>query len=215
MAYWKFLLAGAVSPFTGYAWQPGQWASAGESHECQAGFHACRAGDLPYWLNAELWEFELAAPVVQATSKVVSSRARAVAKVTEWDAETADELALACARRTAKHAADELSAAHLGGEAAQLADVMTSAAPGDWLEVAEGCGAAASARGARQAAKLCGYVQDAIQAVEVYPVASSAYIAARTANQRSSASGHDPYLAERAWQAAWLVRRLRLDVSAP
>ena len=214
MAFWKFLLAGAVSPFTDYAWRPGQWVSADESHECQVGFHACRAGDLPYWLNAELWEFELAAPVVQAASKVVSTRASAVAKVREWDAETASELALACARRTAVHAAGELRDAHLGDEARQLAEVTAAAPPGEWLEVTERCAVAASARGARQAGKLCGYVQDAVEAVGIYPVASSAYIAARAANQRSSAGEPDPYLAERAWQADWLVRRLRLDVSA-
>jgi hypothetical protein len=158
MAYWKFLLAGAVSPFTGYAWQPGQWVSVDESHECQAGFHACRAGDLPYWLNAELWEFELATPVVQAASKVVSIRAiAAVAKVREWDAETASEVALACARRMAIHAADELSDAHLGDEAGELAEVTAAAPPGEWLEIAERCAAAASARGApgRKAMRLC------------------------------------------------------------
>ena len=215
MAYWKFLLAGAVSPFTGFAWQPGQWVSAGEVHECQAGFHACRAGDLPYWLNTELWTFELATPVVQAASKVVSARARAVVKVGEWDAGTAGELALACARRTAGHAADELRDAQLGDEARHLAEVTAAAPPGEWLEAAERCAAAAIERGAQQAGKLCGYVQDAAQVLEIYPVAFSAYIAARAANQRSSATEPDPYLAERAWQAGWLARRLELEVSAP
>jgi hypothetical protein len=214
VVYWKFLLVGAVSPFTGYAWQPGQWVSVDESHECKAGFHACRIADLPYWLNAELWEFELAAPAVQTASKVVSTRALAVAQVREWDAEAAAELALACARRTARHAADELSEACLGNEARQLAEITAAAPPGEWFDVAERCAAMASARGARQASKLCGYVQDSVEALGIYPVASSAYIAARAANQRSSASEADPYLAERAWQADWLVRRLRLNASA-
>ena len=210
MAYWKFLLAGAVSPFTGYVWAPGQWATASGSHECQAGFHACRVGDLPYWLNAELWQFELATPVVPAPHKVVSARARPVAKVREWDSEAARELALACARRTAKHAVDELADGGLGEEARQLAAMTSAAPPGAWTETAERCAAAADARGARQASKLCGYVLDAVEVLDVYPVAFSAYIAARAANQRSSAKP-DPYLAERAWQADWLARRLGLD----
>jgi hypothetical protein len=153
--------------------------------------------------------------VTRAASKVVSARALAVARVREWDAETANELALACARRTAGHAADELREARLDDEARQLSEVTAGPPPGDWLAVAERCSAAARAHGAHQAGKLCGYVQDAVEAAEVYPVASSAYIAARAANQRSSASAPDPYLAERAWQADWLIRRLHLDVNAP
>src|SRR5215469_10890664 len=215
MAYWKFLLAGGVSPFTSYVWEPGQWVSASGSHECQEGFHACRASDLPYWLNAELWEFELGTPVAQARSKVVSARARAVARVAEWDASAARELALACARRTAGHAADELADGDLADEAAQLAEVVSGSPPAEWPDVAERCAAAASRCGARQASTLCGYVLDAVEALAAYPVASSAYIAARAANQRSSASEPDPYQAERAWQADWLVGRLRLDVRAP
>jgi hypothetical protein len=215
MAYWKFLLAGGVSPFTGHVWESGQWVSASRSHECQEGFHACRASDLPYWLNDELWEFELGTPVVQARSKVVSARARAVARVAEWDASTASELALACARRTAGHAADELTDGNLGDEARQLAEVTSGSPPAEWPDVADGCAAAASGHGARQASKLCGYVLDAVEALAAYPVATTAYIAARAASQRSAASEPDPYQAERAWQADWLVRRLRLDVRAP
>lgn len=211
MTYWKFLRAGGVSPFAGHVWEPGQWVTATGADACQAGVHACRAADLPYWLNVELWRFELAEPVSLAEHKIVSARARAVARVPEWDAEAAAELALACAARTAGHAAGELTDGHLDDEARRLAEVTSAAPPAVWIKVAQDCAEAANARGARQAIKLCEYVLDAVDALQRYPVASTAYIAARAANQRSSAEEADPYRAERAWQADWLVRRLGLD----
>jgi hypothetical protein len=215
MTYWKFLRAGAVSPFTGYAWEGGTWAPSGRLQVCRTGVHACRAADLPYWLNAELWQFELTGPIVQAPHKVVATRGRAVARMPEWDSSAARDLAMACAVRTAGHAVDELTDSHLDDHAARLAEAVSTTAPSEWTSVAERCAEAASAREARQASRLCGYVLDAVEALEAYPVASSAYIAARAANQRSSASEADPYLAERAWQADWLAGRLGLGVASP
>jgi hypothetical protein len=215
MAYWKFLRAGAISPFTGHVWVRDEWGTVRESRICHSGFHACRVADLPYWLNEELWQIELAPPVSQAEHKVVATRAMAVSKVESWTSEMAVELALACARRTAGHASAELADHGLSDAAGHLADVASSSPPTAWIDVTKDCAQAAVGRGARQASKLCAYVLDAIEALEVYPVGSSAYIAARAANQRSSADSEDPYAAEREWQARWLAKRLGLDATNP
>lgn len=214
MPYWKFLRAGAVSPFTGHSWVPGEWATAEAARPCRAGFHACRAADLPYWLNDELWQVELDSPVRETAHKVVAMRAQAVHRVEPWTAAAAGELALACARRTARHAAAELAEQGLSHEAERLEHVASTSPPPQWGDITRDCAQAARARGARQAAKLCAYVLDAGEALGAYPVASSAYIAARAANQRSSAGAADPYAAERAWQADWLVQRLGLDAAS-
>jgi hypothetical protein len=49
--------------------------------------HACRAADLPYWLNDELWEVELQEPVVDLAYGVSSHAARLVRHVPNWSAQ--------------------------------------------------------------------------------------------------------------------------------
>lgn len=241
MANWKFLRAGAVSPFTGYVWEPQKWVDAmsattpGRVSPCLAGIHACRTADLPYWLNDELWQIDLGHPVVELDDKLVAPRARLVAQVEGWTPHCARELAVACVVRVAHHAECELRDRGMTAEAESIAAVSTEdalleiawsgekpdsdpgSAPRSAPEVAvaaRGCGDAAADQGARRAARLCGYVVDAIEALTVYPAASVAYIAARAANQRSSPnSADDPYRAERAWQANWLSKRLDLETT--
>lgn len=211
--YWKFLRADRKSPFTGYFWEPKEWSAPAKPRPCHAGVHACRIADLPYWLSDELWQVELAPPVMEAHQKVIAARARLVAPVVDWTPDTARELAVACAVRTAGHAAGELRDHGLYDEAERLTHVAERSTPADWRETTERCAEIASIRGARQAMKLCGYVLDAIEALDEYPVASVAYIAARAANQRSSTDLIDPYADERIWQEHWLVDRLQLGSS--
>ena len=204
MTYWKFLRPGRRSPFTGHVWEPGAWYSAGRTEPCSAGFHACRAADLPYWLGEELWSIELAPPVAELPHKVVAPSARLLHRAAQWTHSAAAEFAASCVERTAVHAAGELREAGLVEEAAQL----VSAAPAAVAEVAR---AGAEAAGfASRAARLCGLVVDAAEAAEVYPVASVAYIAARAANYRTDAGRADLYGQERRWQAEWLAEQLRL-----
>jgi hypothetical protein len=225
--YWKFLRAGAVSPFSGYRWPtPGEWVQASGVEPCRRGWHACRTDDLPYWLTEELWQVELAGTVVTTPSKVVASRARLLARVPGWTPATALALSLACTGRVAGHAADELRdaglttvAQRLDEEAARLAtatSVSTVDDPGlvGRLDALAGLAGElvdeAHRSGRTQAARLCGYVGDAVTSTRGDPVASVAYIAARAANHRSRADTADPYLTERAWQAGWLVDQLGL-----
>ncbi|HEV2371965.1 MAG TPA: hypothetical protein VGS19_07345 [Streptosporangiaceae bacterium] len=211
MTYWKFLRSGRVSPFSGFAWEPGTWYTAGAAQWCEAGFHACRAADLPYWLNDELWQVELSEPVLAAPHKVVAARARVLRQVGHWTPGTARELALECARRSAVHAVAELAEAGLGAGAEALRAAAQGPEPQLWAQVAHENAIEARARGARQAALLCDYVGDAVLYMADFPAATIAYIAARAASQRSSADTGDPYTAERKWQADWLVRTLGLS----
>jgi hypothetical protein len=234
--YWKFLRAGAVSPFTGFTWVVGQWVTSEENTACAAGIHACRAGDLPYWLTDELWRIDLGGPVVEGEHKVVAQRARLLERVDGWTAGTARLFATACVGRAAEHAAAELRTAGCDEAADRLdkgAEGIDEAAGrpdrlGELDKLGEGADRvdgqplyelAATARDimeslpghrTRQATKLCGYVIDAIEAIEDYTVATVAYFAARAANQRSGPGDTDFYTAERAWQASWLAEKLHL-----
>jgi hypothetical protein len=224
MNYWKFLRKGAISPFTGYVWEPQKWVDATRLHTCHEGFHACRASDLPYWLNDELWQVDLMPTIVTAARKVVAPRARLASRVASWTSESAQEFAEACAVRVVQHAVAELKTRSLSEEAELLAatvrdgrlvtqDSGTNREHGEFrsVPIARECAERAMNKSATEAVRLCSYVVDSIGAIEVYPTASVAYIAARAANQRSTSKHADPYAAERSWQADWIVDRLDLD----
>lgn len=210
--YWKFLLTGSRSPFTGFDWaaKEGGWVTSLAAGVCQAGIHACREADLPYWMSHELWRIELADPVSNADHKVVATRARLLQRVEPWTEQTAQELARACIARTGEHAADELRDAGLMEEA----DRLTGQPPDAVAGIARDLLPALGGSRLEPAATLCGYLVDAVESLIHYPVATVAYIAAKAADQRSFPLGVDLYAAERAWQAAWLRDRLHLTVGA-
>jgi hypothetical protein len=204
--YWKFLRKGHISPFTGFAWTAGEWVTTEGAVACRAGIHACRLDDLPYWLSDELWEIELAAPVVTASRKVLATRAQLVYQVDAWTPEVARAMARDCARRVVHHAVAELREAGQDTNADRLAkqpfEELSATAETIMEQISDR---------RRQTAKLCGYVVDAIAAIEEYPVATVAYMAARAANERSGPMNVDYYAQERAWQAKWLAKHLALE----
>ncbi len=51
---------------------PGPWIEAGAVSPCREGIHACRIGDLAYWLHDELWEIELDGAIHESHHKVVA-----------------------------------------------------------------------------------------------------------------------------------------------
>lgn len=99
MIAYKFLRPGGVAPFSSFTWPtgspgPGPWVEA-EPHVCASGIHACRAGDLPFWINAELWEIELDG-ALDGMRKVVAQRGRLLRRIEAWDRTVAGEFGEFC-----------------------------------------------------------------------------------------------------------------------
>jgi len=203
---YKFLAAGGVGPFSRYPWPlprpgaPGAWvAGAGGATVCHDAVHACRATDLPWWLQDELWEAELGGAVTPGRHKVMAPRARLLRRVDGWDAACAQRFADACAMRARDHAATALERAGAEHAAAQLRQ-------------------ATGTRALREAARVWSKASDAaripvrmagdagIRAAGGAAVVS-AYIAAHTAARVDGPAAHD---AEREWQADWLRTELAL-----
>jgi hypothetical protein len=111
---YKFLAAGAVGPFSGFAWPaprnggPGAWVAAdGPVALCGRGLHLCRPIDLAHWLCDELWEAEAGSELVDGIDCVIAQRARLVRPIDAWQDGGAARFASACI----DHAADLVSRA--------------------------------------------------------------------------------------------------------
>jgi hypothetical protein len=188
---YKFLAEGAVAPFTGFRWpRPGEWVEAPPAPDRWV--HACRARDLPHWLDEELWSIELGGPLRESRYQVASPRARLVARVAGWDPALRREYARACALR-----ARELALPHL---AASLREAL--AGLDDLASIA------AAARRADRGDHAAQYVRDAAAFAKDGPAVVS-YIAATLASHLGG--GLAAFEAERAWQARWLAERLGLE----
>jgi hypothetical protein len=95
----KFLGPGRVAPFTKVTWpEPGEWLESDSPPElCRAGVHALLPDVLATWISEELWRVELDGAETVAPGIVVGQRGRLVARVEEWNDETAREFSRACA----------------------------------------------------------------------------------------------------------------------
>jgi len=183
MKAYKFLLPGAVGPFSGFAWPtpdgeaPGPWVGGVGAGlvRCRNAIHACRVLDLPWWIEAELWTVELAEPVRQVRHKLFAPQGRLLALCERWDALAAEAFARSCAAHAAAHAA----------------------------ATAEALGASAPA--ARLVATMAG---DAAQCARTGLPATAAYVAAHAAGQ---AGGEASMAAERRRQSAWLAEHAGLE----
>jgi hypothetical protein len=103
MRAYKFLSADGTGMFSGFAWPlpnggPGDWVEA-EVELCRRGVHACRHGDLAYWVAPALYEIELDGDVAEAGMKVVAPRGRLLRRVDAWNDETRDEYSQMCIAR--------------------------------------------------------------------------------------------------------------------
>ena len=114
MIAYKFLDAAGEGRFSCFAWPrpseglSGDWVEAQPSL-CASGVHACRLGDLPFWLDVELWRIELDGPVVEASRKVIAGRGRLLEQVVGWDDTTARDFSSACADRASELAGNEVA----------------------------------------------------------------------------------------------------------
>ncbi|AVT39701.1 hypothetical protein [Plantactinospora sp. BB1] len=212
MRYYKFLTAGRSGPFSRQTWSTG-WRSEPAIVPCRQGLHVCRVTDLPYWIHDELWEVEVDGPVLELERQVVAGRARLRAQVDGWNAQARREFVRACLARIAGHAAQECGAALDDGPLAAAAERLAEDGPVDLAELAALAldrQERAALRGSSAAARNCGYLADAIEMMESYPVAALGYVAARAAEARTPTVGVDRYQVEREWQVRWLSDRLEL-----
>jgi hypothetical protein len=196
MAY-KFLAPGAISPFTGFRWpQRGEWVAAPAARR-EGWVHACRARDLPYWLDEELWRVELEGAVHEDRYQVASPRARLVARVGAWLPGFAREYAMACALR-----ARELALPHLEPS---LRDAIAGREDLDAI--------AGAARRAPPASHVAGYLADSLTFALDGEAAPASYIGCVIASVVGGGLG--AFEEERAWQARWLAEQLGLDEHPP
>jgi hypothetical protein len=88
---YKFLARGARAPITGRPWPrpgsslPSAWMQArGPVQLCREGVHACRPGELAYWLHEELWRVELDGEHLDGHDCIVAARGRLLERVDAW-----------------------------------------------------------------------------------------------------------------------------------
>ena len=92
---YKFLRTDGSTVFSGFRWplpgdEPGPWVEA-PVDPCRSGIHACRPGDLSYWVGQTLYEIELDGEIVEERNKVIASRGRLLRRVDAWEDELRDE----------------------------------------------------------------------------------------------------------------------------
>jgi hypothetical protein len=206
LAY-AFLSEGAVEPLSGFAWPTGKEGEYGDWVAADAApleaLRGCRARDLQYWLDDELWNIELDGRLAERPHVLIAERARLRGRINTWSAELAWEFTAACAHRVAERAATALRAAGQAEAAASLEE----AADLKELELA------ASAAADGLAGTLAGYTADVCYyARDAGTSARGACVAAKMTAYALAGDVDD--VNERTWQAAWIVDRLGL-VTAP
>lgn len=237
MKAYKFLAGGGTGRFSDFRWPLpadggfGEWVDAGEDLEdCRTGVHACTPRQLLEWIDDELWEIELGGQIVERDAMIVAQRGRLLARVTAWNARTAQEFADACAWRAREFAFRGLRRLGLTHEAdrlvktAELAEMQTAAV--DAFEHSDG-----------GAAELSGFAADAVSLargrrpemwdVDVHPglrepeqtpgaiAANLAFVVAHASGREAATAGAESDYsrgleAEREWQLTWLTERLAL-----
>jgi hypothetical protein len=146
---------------SGFTWPLGEWVVVhGELEPSRRGVHACRPGDLAYWLDEELWAVELDGELRELDRLVIARAGRLVQRIETWTPQVAAEFGrMAVERRR------------------ELPGLVEDAELWDW------------------------------------DPPSAAYMAAHAVGcaAREHGDGYTPaFEAERAWQGAWLAKRLAL-----
>ena len=211
---WKFLDERSMGIFSGYSWPkpkvtavPGPWVESSEVIPCYAGVHACSVEQLAWWMSAELWEIELAGPIVEKGPKLVAQRGRLIRLVDDWPG-LGTELAEWAVWRIRGHAVEVLRAVGADDAAAELAvadsfEDLRSAAARPNLDITSAAGVAIE-----QVTDSIGDVTNPIFAC---------WDAARAAGHNASAinrsvnSYQQAFAHERALQSEWIADRLHLD----
>ena len=220
---YKFLRAGAIGRFSRARWPvPAARGRSGAETSvelpldpCARGLHVCRAADLPYWLDDELWLVETAGEQLEVARKVVVERARLRERVVGWPEPAAHDLAVDAVRRVRDLAAAELELAGLATDGLRAAEENAAVA-----EVAAALARTVGPMTPTPVAWFVGFLTDAVDELRHPPVQAAigaTYVAAY-ASDRSSAphdvpipAGSSPFEVERQRQADALVRLLDLS----
>jgi len=107
-----FLGEGAVAFLSGFRWpqpvdgEPGRWVRAGTDAPREV-VRGVPVEHLPWWLDDELWELELAGSLVVDGRAVSADRARLLRRVDAWTSEAAAELVAACQQRVRETALED------------------------------------------------------------------------------------------------------------
>ncbi|HEU0336618.1 MAG TPA: hypothetical protein VFR43_08680 [Gaiellaceae bacterium] len=204
-----FLGAGRTAFLSGRSWpaprngRPGVWVE-----DDPDGIRVCEPGDLPWWLDEELWEAEPGGAERRVRHALVAERARLLRRVHAWGPPVAWELVEAVVGRVRDRAVAALAA---DGHAEAS---VTLARTKGLDELRAAC--AATSAGAHDGARLAGFAADAIGFALDAPGARgagvAAYVAAHAlAGGDAAGPGYETRFAEeRAWQAEWLRARLSL-----
>ncbi|MGE5274538.1 MAG: hypothetical protein ACM3QU_12385 [Verrucomicrobiota bacterium] len=123
MIAYKFLDTDRQAPFTGVRWpEPGTWLESERVELCVSGVHACRVGDLPYWLRAELWEVELEDDVIEGERLIAARRGRLVRRIETWNDAAAKAFGRSCAEEARRRAAGSPDLAEYAADAEGTAE---------------------------------------------------------------------------------------------
>lgn len=112
--FYGFLAEGAVGSLSGFRWPrpaaggPGGWVRAAADAPPEV-VRAVSVEQLPWWLDDELWEVELAGALSANGRSVAAQRARLVQRIDAWTPATATELVAACERRVRDAGLDEFA----------------------------------------------------------------------------------------------------------
>jgi hypothetical protein len=217
MRAYKFLDAQGCTVMSGRPWPlptgdaPGPWLEAEAVRPCREGIHACRAGDLAYWIHDELWEIELDGEIEESHRKVVARRGRLTRRLRSWSAGASKELAAWCAWRSRDLAVT----------------VLRDSGASSWAERLAGADALREvARLAREAVPVlgdaavdgiaAGLAGDAAALAPTRHLAMGPFVAACAAAHAATRHGGteehyaSAFAAERQAQSEWIAHRLSL-----
>ena len=202
MRGWKFLERGRVAPFGGHVWPAPGSAAPGDWIQPPGGeVFACRISDLPWWVNAELWEVELAAPIRTLPTQIVGRRGRLLRRIAGWDQAALRAYGVACAERARGVAVSLLLRE---GRAVDADALRRIEGPLELYRVSQGLAADAATRGAI----VVGYLAAAALRAAEGAAAAAAHHAADVAVTADGTPGALEREVE--WQARWIGERAGL-----
>ncbi|MEW6471324.1 MAG: hypothetical protein AB1679_03550 [Actinomycetota bacterium] len=213
MIAYKFLDGQGRGVFSGFRWTaqpPGTWIEAAGVAICREGVHGCRPADLAWWVNEDLWEIELDGDVIEAGRKIAARRGRLRRCIDDWSGGVMAEFAEA----TIVRARD--AALAVGGGHREMAPLGNSDRVDDIRAAARAALATLEPDSAEHVA--AGLVVDAAHFATEH-ICHAPFISACAAGHAASArSGRRDdwraaFVAERAWQSAWISGQLDLPSS--